>query len=109
MTPVQGIHPDGPVSEKGPSHSCDRFSGSLDTWIDLHPPILSDPLDTLEEVFGLGQKTSRDKQIRFLSVFLNRAENDAWPWIGEKPTPLTRLKAGSSQGDGTCLHFSGGP
>ena len=108
MTPVQGIHPDGPVSEKGPSHSCDRFSGSLDTWIDLHPPILSDPLDTLEEVFGLGQKTSRDKQIRFLSVFLNRAENDAWPWIGEKPTPLTRLKAGSSQGDGTCLHFSGG-
>ena len=41
-------------------------SGSLDTWIDLHPPILSDPLDTLEEVFGLGQKTSRDKQIRFL-------------------------------------------
>jgi hypothetical protein len=108
VTPVQGIHPDGPVSEKGPSHSCDRFSGSLDTWIDLHPPILSDPLDTLEEVFGLGQKTSRDKQIRFLSVFLNRAENDAWPWIGEKPTPLTRLKAGSSQGDGTCLHFSGG-
>ena len=96
VTPVQGIHPDGPVSEKGPSHSCDRFSGSLDTWIDLHPPILSDPLDTLEEVFGLGQKTSRDKQIRFLSVFLNRAENDAWPWIGEKPTPLTRLKAGSS-------------
>ena len=95
MTPVQGIHPDGPVSEKGPSHSCDRFSGSLDTWIDLHPPILSDPLDTLEEVFGLGQKTSRDKQIRFLSVFLNRAENDAWPWIGEKPTPLTRLKAGN--------------
>ena len=50
-----------PVYPKGnQAHSCDRFSGSLDTWIDLHPPILSDPLDTLEEVFGLGQKTSRE-------------------------------------------------
>ena len=29
VTPVQGIHPDGPVSEKGPSHSSDRFSGSF--------------------------------------------------------------------------------
>ena len=33
-----GNHPNGPVSEKGPSHSCDRFCGSLDPWIDLHPP-----------------------------------------------------------------------
>ena len=39
--PARQSDPDGPVSEKGPSHSCDRFSGSLDTWIDLHPPILS--------------------------------------------------------------------
>ena len=38
-----------------------------------------------------------------LSVCLNGAENDAWPWIGEKPAPLTRLKAGSSQGDGRNL------
>ena len=37
---------------------------------------------------------------KVMSVCLNGAENDAWPWIGEKPAPLTRLKAGSSQGDG---------
>lgn len=67
MTPVQGIIKIGLFSEKGPSHSRDRFSGFLDKWIDLHPPILSDPLDTLEEVFGIGQKTSQDKQI--LSFF----------------------------------------
>ena len=73
MTPVQGIIKIGLFSEKGPSHSCDRFSGFLDKWIDLHPPILSDPLDTLEKVFGLSQKTSQDKQICFcLFFFLNR-------------------------------------
>ena len=33
---------------------------------------MSDPLDTLEEVFGLGQKTSRDKQIRFFVCVLEQ-------------------------------------
>ena len=67
-------------------------------------------LDTLEEVFGLGQKTSRDKQIRFslffFFFFFEQGENDAGPWIGEKPAPLTRVKTGSSQQERTCLHFS---
>ena len=55
--------------KKSPSHSCDRYSGSLGTWIYLHLPILSDLLDMLEEVFGLGQKTSRDKQTRSCLCF----------------------------------------
>ena len=111
MTPVQGIIKIGLFSEKGPSHSRDRFSGFLDKWIDLHPPILSDPLDTLEEVFGIGQKTSQDKQIHFclFFFFFEQGENDAWPWIGEKPSSLTCLKAGSSQQNRTCPHVSGGP
>jgi len=33
-----------------------------------------------------------------LACVFEQGENDAWPWIGEKPAPLTRLKAGSSQG-----------
>ena len=69
MTPVQGIIQMGLFLKKAPSHSCDRFCGTLDTWVDLHPPILSGPLDTLEEVFGLGQKTGQDKQIRFCLFF----------------------------------------
>ena len=47
----------------------------------------------------------------FLSFFffVEQGKNNAWPWIGEKPAPLTRLKAGSSQWNRTCLHVSGGP
>ena len=42
-------------------------------------------------------------------VCFERGERDARPWIGEKPAPLARLKAGSSQRDRTCLPFSAGP
>ena len=75
VTPVQGIHPDGPVSEKGPSHSCDRFSGSLDTWIARHPPILSDPLYThlyLKRSLVLARKQANKSKHVFV-CFLNGA------------------------------------
>lgn len=42
----------------------------------------------------------------FFFFFFEQGENDAGPWIREKLAPLTRVKAGSSQRERTCLHFS---
>ena len=45
----------------------------------------------------------------FFFFFFEQGENNAWLWIGEKPAPLTCLKAGSYQPDRTCLPVSGEP
>ena len=125
VTPVQGLTQMGLFLQKA------RVPAVTDP-VDLStrgltcplPPILSDPLDTPEEVFGLGRETGRETQIRFclfarcsallcvrlcVCVCFEQGERDARPWIGEKPAPLARLKAGSSQRDRTCLPFSAGP
>lgn len=79
MTPVQGIIEMGLFLRKARVTAVTGSVALLTHGLTCTlPPILSDPLDALEEVFGLSQKTGRDKQRRlclfFFFFFLSRAK-----------------------------------
>ena len=69
-------HQSWATSEEGLCHSGNRVSEFLGTWIDLHPPILSDPLYThlyLQRSLALARKQANKSNHVFVCL-LNRAK-----------------------------------